>query len=158
VALVTRDGELHRCVQPYRDAKAIAAGRQLLAKLLLWGELAQVEGRIEIGANTGSLLRYFLPNVTGDGELVRRHVDRSYADWQAAAAYVPGPRQLWQVRAEDGGAVGGISAAGVHYLVRLMRDGEQRLEVARRRLGCCVVGAVPTAGALARDALGEWRE
>ncbi len=156
VALVTAEGELHRCVLPYRDAATLAAERSLLANLLLWGELSQAEGRIEIGANTGSLLRYFLPNAADDGELVRRHQDRSHADWQAAAERASGPRQVWQVRAGDGVVVGGITVAGVHYLVRLQRDGEQWLEAARRRLGCCIVGTVPAGGPLARDVLGEW--
>ena len=77
VALVTAEGELHRCVLPYRDTAALVAERRLLANLLLWGELSQAEGRIEIGANTGSLLRYFLPNAADASELVRRHQDRS---------------------------------------------------------------------------------
>ncbi len=156
VALVTAEGELHRCVLPYRDAAALTAERSLLANLLLWGELSQAEGRIEIGANTGSLLRYFLPNTADAGELARRHQDRSHADWQAAAGRAAGPRQVWQVRAEGGVVVGGITVAGVHYLVRLPSAGAQRLEAARCRLGCRIVGTVPTGGPLARDVLGEW--
>lgn len=158
VALVTRDRELHRCVLPYRDAAAIAAERRMLAKLLLWGELAQVEGRIEIGANSGSLLRYFLPDAARGDAQGRRQADRSHADWLAAAEHAGGPWQLWRVRAEGGAAVGGISVAGVHYLVQLQGGGDRRLEAARRRLGCRIVGDVPAGSPLARDVLGEWRE
>ncbi|HSH70381.1 MAG TPA: hypothetical protein VK997_10715, partial [Deferrisomatales bacterium] len=82
--------------------------------------------------------------------------DRSHADWQAAAERAVGARQVWQVRAADGAAVGGITVAGVHYLVRLHHDGAQWLEAARRRLGCRIVGTVPAGGPLARDVLGEW--
>ena len=157
VALVTRDGALHRSLVPYRDQAVLAVERERLARLLLWAELAQTEGRMEIGANSGSLLRYFLPSAAGRGEQIRRQADRSHADWLAAAETLAGPRVLWRVEVEDGGALAGITVAGVHCLLRLSTDGEQRLEAARRRLGCHIVGQVPAHTPLGRDVLGEWR-
>lgn len=157
VALVTGDGELHRCVLPYQDAAVLIEERRRLARLLLRVELDQVAGRIEVGANTGALLRYFLPDGP-EGEQGKRHQDRSHGDWHAAAERAPSPRQLWQVGTDGEAAVGGITAGGVHHLVRLRGDGAQRLESARRRLGCRIVGRLPAASALARDVLGEWQE
>lgn len=158
VALVTREGELHRTLVSYRDAAALAPERERLAQLLLWAELTQTDGRMEIGANTGSLLRYFLPNSAEQGaQHARRQAERSHADWLATAEALPGPRVLWHVRVEDGGALAGITAAGVHCLLRLATDDQPRLEAARRRLGCRIVGQMPAHTPLGRDALGEWR-
>jgi len=155
---VTREGELHRSLVPYRDSAALAPERERLARLLLWAELTQTDGRMEIGANTGSLLRYFLSNAGEQGaQHARRQAERSHADWLAAAEALAGPRVLWQVRVEDGGALAGITVAGVHCLLRLAIDDEQRLEAARRRLGCRIVGQMPEHTALGRDVLGEWR-
>ena len=157
VAWVTRGGTLHRCELPYLDPDAIAGERRLLAKLLQWGEVARTVGRIEVGANTGELLRYFLPDSVEQGRRGPRRPERCHVEWLSAGRLGAGPKRVWLVGETGGGKIGGISVAGAHLLVRLPADAAARLHSVCQQLGCSGIGEVPRDSPLFRDVMGEWQ-
>ena len=158
VALATRGGELHRCVAPYRDPRALADDRMLLEKILCWRELEQVEGRIELGVNTGELLRYFLPSLEKVVDRpTRARAERGRRVWLEAAAAGDGPVVVRRLRSEEDGEIGCISRGGVHWLLRLGGQGRGRLAAAATHLGCAEIEAVDAGSALYRDVMGEWQ-
>lgn len=157
VAWVERGGTLHRCELPYLDGAAIAADRRLLAKLLRWGEVARTAGRIEVGANTGELLRYFLPDSAEKGRRGPRRAERCRLEWLSAARRAAGPKRVWLAGEPGGGKVGGISVSGAHLLVRLPAGEPAQLQDVCRQLGCEGGGEVSRDSALFRDVMGEWQ-
>lgn len=157
VAWVSRDGTLHRCELAYLDPGAIAGERRMLASLLRWGEISSAVGRIEVGANTGELLRYFLPSLAEQGGRSPRRPERCQLEWLSAGRQGAGPKRVWLAAEAREGKIGGISVAGAHLLVRLPAGEPARLRGVCQQLGCDGIGEVSKDSALLRDVMGEWQ-
>jgi hypothetical protein len=119
--------------------------------------LAQVDGRIEIGANTGGLLRYFLPNVDAaeDEAEAENRRQASYRSWLDASRGSGARAALRRVATTDEGIVVTATAAGDHCLFRLDGRGERSLEQSQKALGLPRGDDVAAQADLYRDVMGN---
>lgn len=156
-AFAGEDATVHRHLGSYYDPAALRDECRPLAETARRLGLRLVDGRLEIGRNTGDLLHYFLANVEGAGGPggVRARREASWRAWvEAVGELDPGKLCLRELRADGAEPVWVASAQGQHYLIR---RGEARA-AALRRLGRGDPGALEPASPLHRDILGEWAE
>lgn len=150
---------VHRCLTTYANPAPLEWALRPLREALSALRVPAVEGRVEVGRNTGEVLHYFLPGGEDSdrpGQVQARR-DAAREAWLLAAAEAP--PLLRRVEADGDGLVLCASAAHEHFLIRLEEGGGgTTLADVLRRLGVALAGDLAADHPLTRDILGEWRE
>ncbi len=159
-SFVLRDVEVHRFLTSYYYEPNLEEQTAPLENAIRWRRLPCVDGRVEIGANSGDLLRYFLPNAEGAGGPKGAEARRQdgFEAWLAAARNLDrGGPVLTLVDEGEWGTVVGASVGHDHCLIRLDGGGSRTWAGARKRLPRARTRKLSPDSALYRDIMGDWR-
>lgn len=157
-AFATADGTLHRHLGSYYDPDALRDETRPLAEAARRLGALLVDGRLEIGKNTGDLLHYFLANLEGAGGPagVRARREASRRAWvEAVQEIAPEAVRVREMQMAGAEPVLVASAQKEHLLIRVQGPKGARAATLRR-LGRGDPGTLEPASPLFRDILGEW--
>ncbi|MEW6489040.1 MAG: hypothetical protein AB1578_14130 [Thermodesulfobacteriota bacterium] len=159
-AFAGADATVHRHLGSYYDPAALRDECRPLAETARRLGVRPVDGRLEIGRNTGDLLHYFLANVEGAGSPggVRARRAESRRAWgEAVQELAPPELRIREMRVAGAEPVWVASAERQHLLIR--QEGAKGARAAAlRRLGGGDLGTLEPEDPLHRDILGEWAE
>lgn len=152
------EGAVHRCLVSYANDALLGKVLRPLREAIDSLALPTPEGRVEVGANTGEELHYFLPSVEESDSKTQAQKKRGAARraWRRVASQEA--RELQQLSAPEVGEVLCASAPGRHLLIRFDATWQTTAEEVAAGLGLPLTGALSPESSLGRDILGEWRD
>jgi hypothetical protein len=159
-AFAGADATVHRHLGSYYDPAALRDECRPLAETARRLGVRPVDGRLEIGRNTGDLLHYFLANVEGAGGAghARARREESRRAWvEAVQELAPQDLRVREMQVAGGEPVWVASSERQHFLIR--HEGARGARTAAlRRLAGGELGTLEPESPLHRDILGEWAE